>query len=55
MSLGAYSISLAVKDIRASKEFYGGVSEVDVDSEGPGSFVIVDPDGNPILFDQHRS
>ncbi len=20
---------------------------------GPGSFVIVDPDGNPILFDQH--
>ncbi len=22
--------------------------------EGPASFVIVDPDGNPILFDQHR-
>ncbi len=21
---------------------------------GPGSFVIVDPDGNPILIDQHR-
>lgn len=21
--------------------------------EGPGSFVIVDPDGNPILIDQH--
>jgi len=21
---------------------------------GPASFVIVDPDGNPILFDQHR-
>jgi catechol 2,3-dioxygenase-like lactoylglutathione lyase family enzyme len=20
---------------------------------GPGSFVVVDPDGNPILFDQH--
>jgi lactoylglutathione lyase len=20
---------------------------------GPGSFIIVDPDGNPILFDQH--
>lgn len=22
-------------------------------SKGPGSFVIVDPDGNPILIDQH--
>ena len=22
-------------------------------SQGPGSFVIVDPDGNPILIDQH--
>lgn len=22
--------------------------------EGPASFVIEDPDGNPILFDQHR-
>lgn len=26
---------------------------VDPKSEGPGSFVIVDPDGNSILFDQH--
>lgn len=23
------------------------------DSTGPGSFVIIDPDGNPILLDQH--
>ena len=23
------------------------------DENGPGSFVIIDPDGNPILFDQH--
>jgi len=22
--------------------------------DGPGSFVVVDPDGNPILIDQHR-
>ncbi|RYG89331.1 VOC family protein [Loktanella sp. IMCC34160] len=22
--------------------------------EGPGSFVVIDPDGNPILIDQHR-
>ena len=27
---------------------------VDPNSEGPASFVIEDPDGNPILFDQHR-
>lgn len=24
------------------------------DAAGPGSFVVIDPDGNPILFDQHR-
>ncbi|BDX06484.1 VOC family protein [Planctobacterium marinum] len=26
---------------------------VDEDSAGPGSIMIVDPDGNPILIDQH--
>ena len=30
------------------------VSEVDESTSGPGSFVIEDPDGNPILIDQHR-
>lgn len=123
MNLGAFSISLTVKDIKASMEFYkklgfeslGGDSEqgwtilkngdhviglfqgmfdkniltfnpgwnqsaqnvdeyMDVreirdelakrgiaimkddaaDKEGPGSIVIEDPDGNPILIDQHR-
>lgn len=122
MQLGAFSISLAVKDINASKAFYehlgfkqlGGdvarnwailkngehviglfqgmfekniltfnpgwdqsAKEVDPftdvrelqrqlkakgvafvqeakDGEGPASFVITDPDGNPILVDQHR-
>ena len=122
MQLGAFSISLAVKDIRASKEFYeklgfsqtGGnidqnwlilkngqtviglfqgmfeknmltfnpgwdqnadrlesftdvrtlqrsfkaagvrlVSEADESTTGPASFVAVDPDGNPVLVDQH--
>lgn len=24
------------------------------DTGGPGSFVVVDPDGNPVLIDQHR-
>ena len=30
------------------------VSEADEGSEGPASFMMVDPDGNPILIDQHR-
>ena len=122
MELGAFSISLAVKDIEASKSFYeklgfevfGGdisqnwlilkngdhviglfqgmferniltfnpgwdsnarrldaftdvrelqrqlraqgvafQSEADESTTGPASFVVVDPDGNPILVDQH--
>ena len=122
MKLGAFSVSLAVKDIEASKSFYeklgfqvmGGeaaqnwlimkngahviglfqgmfekniltfnpgwdqdsntldsftdvralqralkeqgiefVQEADENTTGPASFVIVDPDGNPILIDQH--
>ena len=28
-------------------------NEVDDDTTGPASFVVVDPDGNPILVDQH--
>jgi len=28
--------------------------EVDESSEGPASFTLIDPDGNSILFDQHR-
>jgi uncharacterized glyoxalase superfamily protein PhnB len=29
------------------------VSEADEQSTGPASFMILDPDGNPILVDQH--
>lgn len=29
------------------------VTEADESSKGPASFVITDPDGNTILFDQH--
>ncbi len=123
MELGAFSISLTVKDIQASREFYekfgfeifGGdasqnwlimkngdhliglfkgmfdkntltfnpgwdqnahelgtftdvrdiqrqlkeqwvefISEADESTTGPASFIAVDPDGNPILVDQHR-
>ena len=122
MELGAFSVSLAVKDIEASREFYmkfgfrviGGdaaenwlilqngaatiglfqgmfekniltfnpgwnaeaqkldaftdirslqrqlkgkgvalISEANETTNGPDSFVTQDPDGNPILFDQH--
>ena len=122
MELGAFSVSLAVKDIEASREFYtkfgfrviGGdaaenwlilrngtttiglfqgmfdkniltfnpgwnseaqkldaftdirslqrqlkgqgitlISEADETTNGPASFVMEDPDGNQILFDQH--
>lgn len=28
-------------------------TEADESTTGPASFVVVDPDGNPILFDQH--
>ena len=123
MELGAFSVSLTVNDIQASKEFYeklgfeffGGdisqnwvilkngdvviglfqgmfdknmltfnpgwdgnaqeldkftdvreiqrqlmeqgvefSSEADESTTGPASFMVADPDGNPILFDQHR-
>lgn len=122
MELGAFSVSLAVKDLQASKEFYGKlgfqefagdasqgwlilkngttalglfqgmfdrniltfnpgwnsdaetldsftdvrelqrqvkakgvdlVAEADEDGSGPASFTLLDPDGNPILIDQH--
>lgn len=29
------------------------VSEADESTAGPASFIVVDPDGNPILVDQH--
>ena len=29
-------------------------SEADAASEGPASIMLTDPDGNPILIDQHR-
>lgn len=45
-------------DIRELQEHLlaGGVelsSEIDPDSEGPASFSLLDPDGNPVLIDQH--
>jgi lactoylglutathione lyase len=30
------------------------LNEADESSTGPASFMVIDPDGNPILVDQHR-
>jgi len=30
------------------------MTEADESTAGPASFVVVDPDGNPVLVDQHR-
>ena len=30
------------------------LQEADEASEGPASFMVLDPDGNPVLVDQHR-
>lgn len=32
---------------------YELVTTADPDSQGPASFTVVDPDGNPVLIDQH--
>ena len=44
-----------VRDIQNSLESQGLplVTRADESSTGPASFLLVDPDGNPILIDQH--
>lgn len=45
-----------VRDIQASLKAAGLAldSEADPDSSGPASCMLTDPDGNPVLIDQHR-
>lgn len=45
-----------VRELQESlrKQGISFLSEAPLNTEGPGSFMIEDPDGNPILFDQHR-
>jgi lactoylglutathione lyase len=48
----------AFTDIRALQKTlkdkgYSFVQEVDEMTTGPGSLMLLDPDGNPILIDQH--
>jgi lactoylglutathione lyase len=44
-----------VRDLKRNLEERGVEmhAEAGESSTGPASFVVVDPDGNPILFDQH--
>jgi catechol-2,3-dioxygenase len=44
-----------VREIHARAKAAGLVptAEVGLDGTGPGSFTLTDPDGNPVLFDQH--
>lgn len=48
----------AFTDVRAIQQEFKArgveiVNEADTSTEGPASFMIFDPDGNPILIDQH--
>ncbi len=44
-----------VRDLQRQLKAHGIAlqTEADETSSGPASFVVIDPDGNPILVDQH--
>jgi catechol 2,3-dioxygenase-like lactoylglutathione lyase family enzyme len=44
-----------VRDIQRQLRAHGThfVSEADEGTTGPASFIVLDPDGNPVLVDQH--
>ncbi|MEM7343309.1 MAG: VOC family protein [Chloroflexota bacterium] len=47
-----------VRELQATLKAKGITIETEIAEEagdtGPASFIVVDPDGNPILIDQHR-
>lgn len=44
-----------VRDIKAKLKAAGiAVTAETGEATGPGSFIVTDPDGNPVLIDQHR-
>jgi catechol 2,3-dioxygenase-like lactoylglutathione lyase family enzyme len=45
-----------IRDLQAQLKAAGATfdQEADEASTGPASFMVTDPDGNPILVDQHR-
>jgi len=52
---GALDSFTDVRDLQRQLKAEGvqPITEADEATTGPASFVVVDPDGNPILFDQH--
>ena len=44
-----------VRELQKELKAQGLTLEVEADESttGPASFIVIDPDGNPILFDQH--
>ena len=61
MELGAFSVSLSVKDLAASRDFYAKLGFETIGGNADENWLIlkngrnvIDPDGNPILIDQHR-
>jgi catechol 2,3-dioxygenase-like lactoylglutathione lyase family enzyme len=51
-ALGAYTdVRELQRQLRAQGVAFA--SEADETTTGPASFMLVDPDGNPVLFDQH--
>jgi lactoylglutathione lyase len=44
-----------VRDLQRQLQDHGiePVQKADESTTGPASFVVMDPDGNPVLFDQH--
>ena len=50
--LGTFTDIRALQEDLKSKG-YTFAEEADTNSSGPASFVLIDPDGNPILVDQH--
>jgi lactoylglutathione lyase len=45
-----------IRDLQARLKATGAAFEQEADpaTTGPASFMLSDPDGNPVLFDQHR-
>ena len=45
-----------IREIQAKLEAAGikFVAKADADTQGPAHFILTDPDGNQIMFDQHR-
>ena len=55
-SMGGSKLEYLKREIQKTLKKHGIAlaSEADESTEGPASLMVFDPDGNPILIDQHR-